>query len=207
MAAAVIASGISTRCGDSRKDSGGGGETALSSSELSTAARRRVPGCSEKIVQAAVRRLVADGQLQTWPAIGRERNRLGATGVQQAYKKALHAFVAAKLKAAGIREDMPALEQAPPAAVADLRQRILACLSTVEPVAGLPVSARKLRQHESLRDVPKADFDRAVLELRDARRVSLHPHGDAWNLPSGEREQLVADPSGNHYVAVSIRTE
>jgi hypothetical protein len=182
-------------------------ETALSSPDLSKAAWRRVHGCSEKAVQAAVRRLVADGQLHAWPAIGRERNRLGAPGIHQAYKKALHAFVAAKLKAAGIHEDAPPLEQSPPAALADLQERILACLSMVEPVAGLPVSARKLRQHESLRDVPKADFDRAVLELRDARRVSLNRHDDAWNLPPDERDLLVTDVNGNHYVAVSLRTE
>lgn len=67
---------------------------------------------------------------------------------------------------------------------------------------GTLVSTRDLRRAASL---PKATFDRAVLELARAGQVSLHKHDFPASLTESERDELIADGYGNFFIGLALR--
>jgi hypothetical protein len=61
------------------------------------------------------------------------------------------------------------------------------------------VSIRELRRSMNL---PKKDFDRAVLSLASQGKVALHHHDFPTSLSEAEREALVQDERGTYYVGI-----
>ena len=61
------------------------------------------------------------------------------------------------------------------------------------------VSIRELRRSMNL---PKKDFDRAVLCLASQGKVALHHHDFPTSLSQAEREALVQDERGTYYVGI-----
>jgi len=51
-------------------------------------------------------------------------------------------------------------------------------------------------------NLPKKDFDRAVLSLASQGKVALHHHDFPTSLSQAEREALVQDERGTYYVGV-----
>jgi hypothetical protein len=51
----------------------------------------------------------------------------------------------------------------------------------------------------------KPRFDAAVLELARSERVILHHHDLPEHLPADERQALVVDRHGTHYVGIALR--
>jgi hypothetical protein len=74
-------------------------------------------------------------------------------------------------------------------------------LSRQEP-AGTLIPVRRLR---SRLELDKARFDAAVLELARAELVILHHHDLPDQLEATEREGLVKDRHGTHYVGIALR--
>ncbi len=81
---------------------------------------------------------------------------------------------------------------------------LIALMRRIEPRAdrGALIGSRDLRHAAHLE---KTTFDRAVLELARQGHVSLHRHDFAGSLSPAERDELVADRAGNHYVGVALR--
>jgi hypothetical protein len=87
---------------------------------------------------------------------------------------------------------------------------LLDLLRELDPVAerGGLVGTRDLRRAaERLAStrLDKRAFDEAVLALSRQGRLSLHRHDHASALSEKERDELVTDGAGNHYVGVAIR--
>jgi hypothetical protein len=61
------------------------------------------------------------------------------------------------------------------------------------------VSIRELRRSMNL---PRKDFDRAVLSLASQGKVALHHHDFPTSLSQAEREALVQDERGTYYVGI-----
>jgi hypothetical protein len=61
------------------------------------------------------------------------------------------------------------------------------------------VSIRELRRSMNL---PKQDFDKAVLSLASQGKVALHHHDFPTSLSQAEREALVQDERGTYYVGI-----
>jgi hypothetical protein len=74
-------------------------------------------------------------------------------------------------------------------------------LSRQQPPGAL-IPVRQLRGRLSF-DKPR--FDAAVLELARAERVILHHHDLPEHLPADERQALVVDRHGTHYVGIALR--
>lgn len=103
--------------------------------------------------------------------------------------------------------DMLGLKAQAPAAPdttmdAELTLRDLRELSRQEP-AGTLIPVRRLRGRSPL-DKPR--FDAAVLELARAEHVILHHHDLPERLGAEERQALVVDRHGTHYVGIALRT-
>jgi hypothetical protein len=81
---------------------------------------------------------------------------------------------------------------------------LIALMRRIEPRAerGALVGFRDLRRTAQLE---KEAFDRAVLELARQGRVSLHRHDYVGSLSPAERDELVVDGAGNHYIGVALR--
>lgn len=70
--------------------------------------------------------------------------------------------------------------------------------------SGSLIPIRKLRGSLEL---PKSRFDAAVLQLYADNTVILHHHDYVGNLSDAERNELVLDKHGNHYIGVALRGE
>lgn len=81
--------------------------------------------------------------------------------------------------------------------------RVLEALKnlTNERTLGSLLSVRELRSRVPL---PKARFDAAALALAASGAIILHHHDYAASLPEVERDELVRDARGNHYVGVAL---
>jgi hypothetical protein len=144
---------------------------------------------------------------------------------QDAVKLALHLAVT-KLAAQGVAaeqvfavargllEHAPATTEMPnltapmpePTA-ADPEHMILERMLQLKPAAanGALVSLSELR-HALTAEIPsKTAFDQAVLRLAATGRVALHHHDYPSSLNQEEREALVLDERGNHYVGIALR--
>ncbi len=76
----------------------------------------------------------------------------------------------------------------------------LQALSAREPGAGL----LSLRQLRASLDLEKSRFDSAVLALAQQGRVILHHHDFPGSLSEGERDKLVVDANGTHFVGIAL---
>ena len=74
-------------------------------------------------------------------------------------------------------------------------------LSRQEPTGAL-IPVRRLRGRMAF---DKARFDAAVLELARSERVILHHHDLPEQLGADERQALVVDRHGTHYVGIALR--
>ncbi|WP_156339087.1 hypothetical protein [Chondromyces crocatus] len=77
----------------------------------------------------------------------------------------------------------------------------LTALAAREPPGAL-LSLRTLR---ALQTLPKQRFDEAVLRLSESGRVVLHHHDFPASLTEAEREELVLDTHGVHYLGIAPR--
>jgi hypothetical protein len=77
----------------------------------------------------------------------------------------------------------------------------LAGLAAESP-AGALLSVRELRRRISL---GKSQFDATALLLSKEGAVSLHYHDHPASLPENERNELVQDGRGGHYVGIALR--
>ena len=64
-----------------------------------------------------------------------------------------------------------------------------------------------VRQVRAQFDWGKARFDQAVVALSRSSQIILHHHDHPQSLPEEEREGLVADGQGTHYVGVALRRQ
>ncbi len=87
-------------------------------------------------------------------------------------------------------------------------QLILAGMQRIDPAAasGALVSVTQLRRSLSAEIPDKQTFDRAVLRLVEQDRVALSRHVFPANLSQEERDLLVLDERGNHYVGIALIT-
>jgi hypothetical protein len=76
-------------------------------------------------------------------------------------------------------------------------------LSAAHPNGAL-ISLRELRASAGL---DKHTFDETALTLSSERAVVLHHHDHAGALPEAERQLLVKDARGTHYVGIALRTQ
>lgn len=70
---------------------------------------------------------------------------------------------------------------------------------------GALVSLSDLRQALQSEIPGKTDFDQAVLQLAEQGRVALHRHDYVSSLSQTERDALVSDQNGNHFVGIAVR--
>jgi hypothetical protein len=162
--------------------------------QCATQARKKteikVKGRTQKDVAAAIDRLLAARKLLRYPALAGSSVLFVAVGSPQAYWTYVQAFVAEKLKKAGIAE-------------ASLEESIWDHLVKLEPDNDAPVSAARIRKATAIAD--KRRFDEAVLKLRDERRIHLSPHDDPQSLSAQDREELIQGKDGSYYVAITRR--
>jgi len=92
---------------------------------------------------------------------------------------------------------------APPTAVANLTEGLLAAVRRMQVSPGAPVSLPQVRA--AFPGTEKAEFDRAVLALADQQQVYLTQHDHGWAMPEAERGLLVHDGGTRLYVAITLR--
>lgn len=187
----------------------------------------KVKGFSDAAeIAGAINELLKAGTLHKYPGIGQERARIG--GSPQAYAAALHEFVKAKLAKAKVSpevfygvnasgrglsrspsEDVEGhpgaaeVSQPPQPAPPPMTQRILEAMPRLER-PGLEVASVRLRRNLGIDATSKAEFDRAVLDLRDKKRVYLSKHHDPWGLTELDRMELIDGGDGSYYVSVTL---
>jgi hypothetical protein len=150
----------------------------------------KAKGRPPKEVAGAIERLLADGKLLKYPALAGSSKLFVSAGSPQAYWAYVEAFVAEKLKKAGIEES-------------NVEEKIWDHLVKIEPDNDAPVSAARLRKAASIAD--KRRFDDAVLKLREQRRIHLSRHDDPHSLTTQDREDLIDGKDGSYYVAITRR--
>jgi hypothetical protein len=157
--------------------------------------------------------LIAGHELQQVPAFTTGKL-LVRSGSSAAYAASARKFLEEKFRKACFDPDqlfMPQGSQAEaratilpnPTTRNTAADQILEAMRSLEPVAGVPVSAQRLRNH--LPGLNKRDFDAAALELRNQQRVFLSPHDSPHRLPQQERDLLIDGGDGSYYVAIAIR--
>lgn len=120
-------------------------------------------------------------------AVGVARSQLNAAGIRL-------------LEAAGL--EVSVRPAAVPASLSE--DDLIALMCRVEPRAatGALVTVPELRRAAKL---PKAGFDALILKAARSGRVVLHRHDFPANLSQQERDDLVTDEMGTHYIGVGIR--
>lgn len=148
-------------------------------------------------LQRRLRRVTPSGAAQLTTAIGElvELRRLAGRRKPKAKRKA-------KARAARTRKRAP---RAPKRAARLTERAFFAALDRV--AARSPRDALHLvRQvRAELPGVPKAAFDRMALELARSDRILMHHHDYASSLTPAEREALVTDGRGTHYIGMARR--
>ncbi len=88
--------------------------------------------------------------------------------------------------------------------VQDLPNQIVAKIVEVEPAARQQalVSVPALR---TALNVPKKEFDQAILALAGEGKIFLHRHVDPAQMTDEKRRQMVADGEGNYYMGIVLR--
>jgi hypothetical protein len=163
-------------------------------SQSAVKARKRteikVKGHTPKDIGANIERLVAEKKLLKYPALAGSSVLYVSAGSPQAYWAYVQAFVADKLKKAGIEE-------------ANLEDKIWEHLVKLEADDDVPVSVARVRKAVSFAD--KQGFDEAALKLREQRRIHLSQHDDPRGLSTEDREDLIDGRDGKYYVAITRR--
>lgn len=72
-----------------------------------------------------------------------------------------------------------------------------------ESVTQALVSVRELRVE--FPDIPKKDFDSAVMQLASDSMIFIHRHIHPYRLTEQDKKELVTDEKGNYYVGVVYR--
>jgi hypothetical protein len=186
---------------------------ALSRTKLVERASKRIPGFSRQAMQRIVMNLIAGHELQQVPAFTTGKL-LVRSGTSAAYAASARKFLEEKFRKACFNPDqlfMPQGSQAEACATIlpnpttrnTAADQILEAMRSLEPVAGVPVSAQRLHNH--LPGLNKRDFDAAALELRNQQRVFLSPHDSPHRLQAQERDILIDGGDGSYYVAIAIR--
>lgn len=185
----------------------------LDGKKLAAEVKRAAPGF-EKMLAGVLAAEVARGAVREHPKAGKTPARYGLTPPDPTphLAKAIAEVkaVAKKLAAHGVTEAMihaaigRALRlEAPADPRADEAQILaaLAELSSREPPGSL-LSVRGLR---ALSALDKARFDGAVMRLARADKITIHQHDFPASLADADREALVRDEHGVHYVGVAPR--
>jgi hypothetical protein len=163
-------------------------------SQCATTARKKteikVKGRTLKEVAVAIDRLLADRKVLKYPALAGSSILFVSAGSPQAYWAYVEAFVAEKLKKAGIEDS-------------NVEEKIWDHLVKIEPDNDAPISAARLRKAAAIAD--KRRFDDAVLKLREQRRIHLSRHDDPHSLTTQDREDLIDGKDGSYYVAITRR--
>ena len=172
-------------------------EEQLRAEVLSQCAKRalkrteiKVKGRTPKDTGATVERLAAEKKLLKYPALAGAGVLFVAASSPKAYWAYVEAFVAAKLRKAGIEE-------------ASLEEKIREILPKLEPEKDVPVSIARVRRALSLAEADKERFDEAALKLREQRRVYLSQHDHPLGLSAEERSWLIDGKDGKYYVAIT----
>jgi hypothetical protein len=152
----------------------------------------KVKGRAPKDVAAAVERLWKERKLLKYPALSGSAELFFRAGSRDAYWAYVREFVAAKLKKAGIEE-------------ATLEDKIWDLLPKLEAEKDVPVSTARVRRALGAAEVSKKEFDAAVLQLRDLRRVYLSQHDHPLALSAEDRDWLIEGKDGRYYVAITRR--
>jgi len=178
----------------------------LSEKDLLKALKPKSFGFSGPPAKALIRALILERQLFEDPPWGKNRKLTSTPPDPEPYRPALDAEIRP------ILEKYAALGITPQALVTELCNTqlaspvpLLAALERIEPRKGLVVAISKLRHDPELQNIPKADFDRAAMELFAQRHVYLHDHSAPHTLSAAERDELIDDGKGNYYVGIAWR--
>jgi hypothetical protein len=175
----------------------------------------KVTGFTPTSISTAVNELLKAGTLQRYPGIGLEKARIGAS--PKAYAAALREFVLKKLDKANVAQEVffspsvgaqAAAELGPRDASTrqaglEMSARILEALPRLER-PGLPVASVVLRRSLGINEINKPEFDRAILDLKNERKVYLSAHHDPHGLALPDRMDLIDGGDGRYYVAVTL---
>jgi len=145
-------------------------EEQLRAEVLSQCAKRalkrteiKVKGRTPKDIGATVERLTAERKLLKYPALAGSGVLFVSAISPKAYWVYVEAFVADRLRKAGIEE-------------ACLEEKLWEILPKLEPEKDVPVSIARVRRALGLGETGKQRFDEAALKLREQRRVYLSQH-------------------------------
>jgi hypothetical protein len=152
----------------------------------------KVKGRTPKDAGAAIERLLAERKLLKYPALAGSAGLFVTAGSPQAYWAYVQAFVAEKLKKAGIEE-------------VSLEEKIWEILPKLEPEKDVPVSTARVRRALGLTEADKKQFDEAALSLRELRRIYLSQHDHPLGLSAEDRDWLIDGKDGRYYVAITRR--
>jgi hypothetical protein len=152
----------------------------------------KVKGHAPKKLSATIDQLIADRLLLKYPALTGSSVVLVSADSPQAYSTYVWAFVAEKLRRAGIEE--PGLEE-----------KVWEILPKLESEKDVPVSTARVRRALGLAEQDKKRFDEAVLKLREQRRVYLSQHDHPLGLSTEDRDLLIDGGDGRYYVAITWR--
>jgi hypothetical protein len=192
-------------------------EGPLSRSALDERVSKRAPGIARGLRRRAVEGLLERGELFRHPPIGRFRDRIGLAppdpALYVAGSVAALRKVERSLRACGVGEDawraaiaaaLGLAAGAPAGGDADDEASLLAAVRdlTAQEGEGALVSIRRVR---AMRSLDKGRFDRAMLRLQSARKVTMHHHDFPGSLSPEERGGLVEDGRGVFYVGVTLR--
>ncbi|MBV9504665.1 MAG: hypothetical protein JO323_06630 [Acidobacteriia bacterium] len=174
-------------------------QQALAPSEI------RIPGLPPKTVTLRLKELVGEHRLKEFPRIGGEKKRFGTS--PESYASALRAFVKTKLSNAGLDESLFFGPVAVAGASDGMEDRILDALRRLEPAPNVPVASVALRRELEIKDSQKAEFDQALLQLRDQKLVYLSRHDNPHALLPEDRNKLIDGGDGIYYVAANLRAD
>ncbi len=177
---------------------------ALSKEALAKeAARNFRKCCSTKKIEKLIAGLVREGLLRPAVAVVGRGTLYYRSGVALPLVNAFRERLAKLGLAPGEIDRALAPQTGGSFAAEELLTRLLDKVRELEEAPGVPVTVHRLRA--AFPRVPKADFDRAVIELADRRQIYLVPHDHGWALPEPEREKLVHDGGVKLYVGVQLR--
>jgi hypothetical protein len=164
--------------------------------KLITAITKGKAGYPKSAADSFITRLEEEGKLHRKPLLAESKYKL-TSQLTEADREYLRRALKVILRSLG--SDTPQEHTPPP--LPD--QRILDTLAEIEPQKGLLVTAPRLRQ--AISDVPKKDFDEAVMRLYRAEKILLHRHSGPHLLPESERSELIQS-NDTYYVGVCWNT-
>jgi hypothetical protein len=191
----------------------------LSRGQLAGRAVQASPGLNLNIVRSVLQKLVVEKRFRELSKPGAKTK--GLLNVQHP-EPYLEVKIASVLKSFGIERPAESIRAmlapaqgaetpAPPPPrgpspdAREVAEKIFAAMNRIALAPGATVTFYLLRKEPELAHIPKMIFDEAALLLQEERRALLSVHGYADRVPVEEREQLVTDGYGNHYVSIYAR--